>query len=133
MVCITKINADTKYEWFCKENASYTHQRSVIESSVYKNYRKSEFESPTEDVLHCEYNTRSYFLVNGTMLICNKEPRSNCAFEKCFTSRGKLYGNHFVTQERDIVLTFKTMVSTVIKTARNTAPPCPTKDYWYGY
>ena len=79
---------------------------SMIEASVYKRHGITQIESTAGDVSHCSYSQGSYKLRDGSVIIWSPSSAEVCEYTPWFKVKGTLYGSHFVSGERDMVLTF---------------------------
>ena len=105
-VYITKNPVNAEYKYCCTEHSYGAGQCSMIEASVYKRHGISEIESTAGDVSHCSYQTGSCKLRDGSVIIWSPSNKETCEYTPWFKVKGTLYQSHFVSDVRDLVLTF---------------------------
>ena len=105
-VFLTQNVVDAVYVHCCEAHSFEAEQCSYIETSVFKRHDYTEFESPAGDVSHCIYEHGSCVLADRSVLIWNLSPDSFCEYETWFTQEGKLFSDHFVSNDQNLVLTF---------------------------
>ena len=107
-VYVTQNSANASYQYCCKEHTFEADQCSVIVTSVFKKHNVEVFESPAGDVSHCRYEHGSCLLSDQSILVWETNKESYCEYEKWYTIKGKLYEDHFVSNDRNLALTFHT-------------------------
>ena len=105
-VYITNNPINAEYKYCCKKHTYGASQCSMIEVAVYKRHGSSEMESTASDVSHCEYSKGSCTLSDGSVVIWNPGNKEVCEYTHWFKVKGTLFESHFVSDARDLVLTF---------------------------
>ena len=105
-VYIAKNSVNAVYKYCCAKHLCRAGKCSMIEASVYKRHGITQIESTAGDVSHCSYSQGSYKLRDGSVIIWSPSSAEVCEYTPWFKVKGTLYGSHFVSGERDMVLTF---------------------------
>ena len=119
-VYVTDNPVNAVYKYCCKKHTFSADQCSFIEAFIYKRHGVDTFESTAGDVSHCTYESGSCALNDESMLIWEDNPTEKCEYTPSFKVKGDFLGTHFVSNERDLALTFYQYGLSTYKDCNNT-------------